>query len=70
MTERLEAARSMRESAAHLRRIAQTETRLSEELRRIADEIDEDAARLEKSFLEKLLKPANEDRRGSLGLSS
>ena len=50
MTERLEAARSMRENAARLRQIAKTETKLSAELLRIAGEIEEDAARIERSF--------------------
>lgn len=60
MTERLEAARSMRESAARLRQIAKTETKLSAELLRVADEIDEDAARLEKSFRDKPPTTAND----------
>jgi hypothetical protein len=61
MTERLEAARSMRENATRLRQIAKTETQLSAELRRIADEIDRDAERVEHSFMDNPPRPANED---------
>jgi hypothetical protein len=50
MTERLEAARSMRENAARLREIAETETKLSADLLQIALQIEEDASRVEKSF--------------------
>lgn len=66
MTERLEAARSMRESAARLRQIARAETKLSAELLRIAEEIEEDAARVERSFRENHPRAANEDA-GSAG---
>jgi hypothetical protein len=60
LTERLEAARSMRGNAARLRKIAETETELSADLLRIADEIEQDALRVEQSFMENPPKPANE----------
>jgi len=60
LTERLEAARSMRGHAARLRKIAETETQLSADLLRIADEIEQDALRVERSFMENPPKPANE----------
>jgi len=61
MTERLDAARSMRESAASLRRIAKTETKLSAELIRIAEGIEQDAARLEQAFRAKPPMAANDE---------
>jgi hypothetical protein len=61
MTERLEAARSMRENAARLRRIAETETALSADLFRIAGQIEEDATRVENSFTQNPPKPANDE---------
>jgi len=51
----------MRENAARLRQIAETETQLSAELRRIADQIEQDAARVERSFIDNPPQPANED---------
>ena len=59
--ERLEAARDMRGCAARLRRIAETETHLSAELRKIADQIDKDAALIEKSFRDSPPQPANDE---------
>jgi hypothetical protein len=61
MTERLEAARSMRENAAQLRRIAETETALSADLLRIAGQIEEDATRVENSSTQDPPKPANDE---------
>lgn len=59
--ERLESAHSMRNCAARLRLIARTQTHLSADLLKIADEIDQDAERLEKSFREKPPRPANDE---------
>ena len=54
MTERLNAARSMREGARKLRQIAtDTETKLSAQLLRLADEMDKNARELETAFLNK-----------------
>jgi len=61
MTERLEAARSLRDYAARFRRLAKTETTLSAEYLRIAEDIEEDAARIERSFRENPPRPANDD---------
>jgi hypothetical protein len=63
MSERLEAARFMRESATQLRHIAASETvkTLSPELLRIADQVEEEAARLEQAFRLKPPTPANDE---------
>lgn len=58
MTERLEAARKMRQDAARLRRIAQTETKVSDQLVQIAEQMEEEALRLERAFREKPPGPA------------
>jgi hypothetical protein len=55
-----EAARTLRECAANLRRIAGTETQFSRELIRMAEEIEADALRLEPSFRDNPPRPANE----------
>jgi len=49
MPQPLETVRSMRANAARLREIAVVETQLSAQLLQLAKEIDEEAARLEKS---------------------
>lgn len=54
MSERAAAARSLRESAERLRQIAAAgETKLSAELRRVAEDLIAEAKRLENSVREK-----------------
>jgi hypothetical protein len=59
--ERLEAARSLRACALRLRAVAATEPRLSAELVKMAEEIEEDAARMERSFRDSPPRPANDE---------
>jgi predicted phage gp36 major capsid-like protein len=51
MTERIEAARHIRERAERLRKIASTATAISPELMRMAREMDEEADQLEAAYL-------------------
>lgn len=62
MTERLEAARSLRRDARRLRQIAtETETKLSAQLLKLADNMDNDAKALEMAFRNKPPRVANDD---------
>ena len=62
MTERLEAARSMRESARRLRNVAyELEPRLAAELLWIALDLDKEAIELDAAFRAKLPIPANDE---------
>ena len=62
MTERLTAARSMREGARRLRQIAtETETKFSAELLKLADDMDDDARKLEEAFRNKPPSTAHDD---------
>lgn len=58
---RLESVHLMRASAARLRLIAAKEPLISADLLKMADEMDEDAAYLERSFENKPRSPANDD---------
>lgn len=61
MTERLEAASMMRQSAARLRKAAyEQEPRLAAELLRIALDLDKEAIELESAFRAKPPRPAND----------
>ncbi len=59
MSDRLETARSIRIGAERLRQIARHETNsvLASEMRRIADEMDENAAHLERAYANDPPKP-------------
>lgn len=63
MTERIEAARSIRIGAERLRQLASAEANqeLASQMVEIAAEMDHHAAELERSFVTNPPRPANED---------